>query len=39
MSIKLTDTQLVLLEAAAGRKDLYVAPATLKGRHSPESRA
>jgi hypothetical protein len=32
MSIKLTDTQLVLLGAAAGRKDLcLVAPATLKG--------
>jgi hypothetical protein len=32
MSIKLTDTQLVLLEAAAQRKDLcLVAPPTLKG--------
>src|ERR1700747_2838135 len=32
MSIKLTDTQLVLLGAAAQRKDLYlVAPPTLKG--------
>ena len=32
MSIKLTDTQLVLLSAAAQRKDLcLVAPATLKG--------
>ena len=32
MSIKLTDTQLVLLGAAAQRKDLFlVAPPTLKG--------
>ena len=32
MSIKLTDTQLVLLSAAAQRKDLcLVAPPTLKG--------
>ena len=32
MSIKLTDTQLVLLGAAAQRKDLcLVAPPTLKG--------
>ena len=32
MSIKLTDTQLVLLGAAARRKDLFlVAPPTLKG--------
>ncbi len=32
MSIKLTDTQLVLLSAAAQRKDLFlVAPPTLKG--------
>src|ERR1700688_3149568 len=32
MSIKLTDTQLVLLGAAAQRKDLcLVAPSTLKG--------
>jgi hypothetical protein len=32
MSIKLTDTQLVLLSAAARRKDLFlVAPPTLKG--------
>jgi hypothetical protein len=32
MSIKLTDTQLVLLGAAARRKDLFlVAPSTLKG--------
>src|SRR5258708_29638957 len=32
MSIKLTDTQLVLMGAAAQRKDLYlVAPPTLKG--------
>src|ERR1700684_1444873 len=32
MSIKLTDTQLVLLAAAAQRKDLcLVAPPTLKG--------
>ena len=32
MSIKLTDTQLVVLSAAAQRKDLFrVAPPTLKG--------
>jgi hypothetical protein len=40
MSIKLTDTQLVLLGAAAQQNDLFlVAPPTLKGRHSAESRA
>jgi hypothetical protein len=36
MSIKLTDTQLVLLGAAAQRKDLcLVAPPTLKGASPP----
>jgi hypothetical protein len=39
MSIKLTDTQLVLLNAAAQRKDLFlVAPPTLKGAQRRKSR-
>jgi hypothetical protein len=37
MSIKLTDTQLVLLGAAAQRQDLcLVAPPTLKGANKPQ---